>query len=132
METLKTGTTSGIVGQLIGQGAEVLPSAPSTLDDVPSGKTLVCIFDNGRGEQAVIVNTPEALVDMNPPNSGLPRIFALVDTTKVQTELAEEPAEPEAENQPEPQAETLGETGTEPQGTPQGEAVVDEQQPHHD
>jgi hypothetical protein len=111
METLQTGTTSGVVSQLMGQGGEVLPGAPSSIDDIPAGKTLVCIFDTGHGEQAVPVTSPELLIDMNPPNSGMPRIFMLMDTTAVKTEAeapepeaeAEEDTDAQREHEPEPE-----------------------------
>jgi hypothetical protein len=96
METLQTGTTSGVVSQLMGQGAEALPAAPAFIDDIPTGKTLICVFDNGHGEQAVPVTTPELLIDMNPPNSGMPRIFMLMDTDRVKT-VGEEAEAPPAE-----------------------------------
>jgi hypothetical protein len=66
-------------GAPAGYRAEVLPSAPDSLAEVPDGKALICVVSNGLFEAAGHVYSDGELEAFNVPSDPRPRIWLLMD-----------------------------------------------------
>lgn len=67
-------------GQLVEDFGAVQISAPAQLNDVPSGKTLVCVVENPFFDAAAIIYDEQELTAFADPSDGRRRTWLLLDT----------------------------------------------------